>query len=144
LYFNEKSIIKNGTQPLFIMNDFNSLAIGNECGLAVGTIDDYSRNQIRSIPLDGKYARQICHQEQTRTFAICSLNCNPTSAEESEEHSICLLDEDTFECISVYPLHNHECACSIISCSFSDDKNVYFCVGTGYVFPGEDVSTKVK
>ncbi|CAI9760069.1 unnamed protein product [Fraxinus pennsylvanica] len=51
----------------------DSLAIAKEGELTIGTIDDIQKLHIRSIPL-GEHARRICHQEQTRSFAICSLN----------------------------------------------------------------------
>ncbi|XVE48501.1 hypothetical protein DITRI_Ditri01bG0006900 [Diplodiscus trichospermus] len=118
----------------------DSLAIAKEGELTIGTIDDIQKLHIRSIPL-GEHARRICHQEQSRTFAICSLK-NQSSADESEMHFIRLLDDQTFEFISTYPLDTFEYGCSILSCSFSDDANVYYCVGTAYVLPEENEPTK--
>lgn len=120
----------------------NSLAIAKEGELTIGTIDDIQKLHIRSIPL-GEHARRICHQEQSRTFCICSLK-NQSSAEESEMHFIRLLDDQTFEFISTYALDTFEYGCSILSCSFSDDCNVYYCVGTAYVLPEENEPTKVN
>ena len=120
----------------------NSLAIAKEGELSIGTIDDIQKLHIRSIPL-GEHARRICHQEQSRTFAICSLKTH-SNAEESEMNFIRLLDDQTFEFISTYPLDTFEYGCSILSCSFSDDSNVYYCVGTAYVLPEENEPTKVK
>ncbi|XP_057415588.1 DNA damage-binding protein 1a [Lotus japonicus] len=119
----------------------DSLAIAKEGELTIGTIDDIQKLHIRTIPL-GEHARRICHQEQSRTFAICSLKYNHTSAEESESHFVRLLDDQTFEFISTYPLDTYEYGCFIISCSFSDDNNVYYCVGTAYVLPEESEPTK--
>lgn len=119
----------------------DSLAIAKEGELTIGTIDDIQKLHIRTIPL-GEHARRICHQEQTRTFAICSLKYNSASAEESEMHFVRLLDDQTFDFISVYPLDTYEYGCFIISCSFSDDNNVYYCVGTAYVLPEENEPTK--
>jgi DNA damage-binding protein 1 len=68
---------------------------------------------------------------------------NQSSPEDSEMHFIRLLDDQTFEFISTYPLDTYEYACSILSCSFSDDNNVYYCVGTAYVLPEENEPTKV-
>ncbi|XP_022762655.1 DNA damage-binding protein 1a-like [Durio zibethinus] len=113
----------------------DSLAIAKEGELTIGTIDDIQKLHIRSIPI-GEHARRICHQEQSRTFAICSF------ADESEMHFIRLLDDQTFEIISTYPLDTSEYGCSILSCSFSDDLNVYYCVGTAYVLPEENEPTK--
>ncbi|CAK8578715.1 unnamed protein product [Lathyrus sativus] len=119
----------------------DSLAIAKEGELTIGTIDDIQKLHIRSIPL-GEHARRICHQEQTRTFAICSLKYSSASAEESEMHFVRLLDDQTFDFISVYSLDTYEYGCFIISCSFSDDNNVYYCVGTAYVLPEENEPTK--
>ncbi|XP_048228697.1 DNA damage-binding protein 1a isoform X2 [Ricinus communis] len=118
----------------------DSLAIAKEGELTIGTIDDIQKLHIRSIPL-GEHARRICHQEQSRTFAVCSLK-NQASAEESETHFIRLLDDQTFEFISTYQLDPFEYGCSILSCSFSDDNNLYYCVGTAYVMPEENEPTK--
>ncbi|GLT67385.1 hypothetical protein SLA2020_396990 [Shorea laevis] len=118
----------------------DSLAIAKEGELTIGTIDDIQKLHIRSIPL-GEHARRICHQEQSRTFAICSLKNQP-SGEESEMHFIRLLDDQTFEFISTYALDAYEYGCSILSCSFSDDSNVYYCVGTAYVIPEENEPSK--
>ena len=121
----------------------NSLAIAKEGELTIGTIDDIQKLHIRSIPL-GEHARHICHQEQTRTFAICSLKYNQSSTEDSEMHFIRLLDDQTFDFISSYSLDQFEYGCSILSCSFSDDNNAYYCVGTAYVMPEENEPTKVR
>ncbi|KVH77823.1 Cleavage/polyadenylation specificity factor, A subunit, C-terminal [Cynara cardunculus var. scolymus] len=119
----------------------DSLAIAKEGELTIGTIDDIQKLHIRSIPL-GEHARRICHQEQSRTFAICSLKYNQSSTEDSEMHFIRLLDDQTFEFISTYSLDQFEYGCSILSCSFSDDSNAYYCVGTAYVMPEENEPTK--
>jgi DNA damage-binding protein 1 len=63
--------------------------------------------------------------------------------EQSEAHFIRLLDHQTFEFLSTHPLDPYECGCSMISCSFSDDNNFYYCVGTAYVLPEENEPTKV-
>ncbi|KAI4297447.1 hypothetical protein L6164_037338 [Bauhinia variegata] len=57
-------------------------------------------------------------------------------------HFVRLLDDQTFEFISTYPLDTFEYGCSVLSCSFSDDNNVYYCVGTAYVLPEENEPTK--
>jgi len=120
----------------------SSLAIAREGELTIGTIDDIQKLHIRTIPL-GEHARRICHQEQTRTFGICSLG-NQSNSEESEMHFVRLLDDQTFEFMSTYPLDSFEYGCSILSCSFTEDKNVYYCVGTAYVLPEENEPTKVS
>ncbi|KAG1365035.1 DNA damage-binding protein 1 [Cocos nucifera] len=119
----------------------SSLAIAKEGELSIGAIDDIQKLHIRTIPL-GEHARRICHQEQSRTFAICSLKNCQTSTEETEMHFVRLLDDQSFEFISTYPLDTYEYGCSIISCSFSDDNNVYYCVGTAYVLPEENEPSK--
>ncbi|GMN54597.1 hypothetical protein TIFTF001_023722 [Ficus carica] len=119
----------------------DSLAIAKEGELTIGTIDDIQKLHIRSILL-GEHARRICHQEQSRTFAICSIKYNQSGGDESEMHLIRLLDDQTFDIVSTYSLDTFEYGCSILSCSFSDDSSVYYCVGTAYgrilVFMVED------
>ncbi|XP_077229211.1 DNA damage-binding protein 1 [Tasmannia lanceolata] len=119
----------------------DSLAIAKEGELTIGTIDDIQKLHIRSIPL-GEHARRICHQEQSRTFGICSLKYCQLSTDDSETHFVRLLDDQTFEFISTYQLDTYEYGCSILSCSFADDSNVYYCVGTAYVLPEENEPSK--
>ncbi|KAJ6836683.1 DNA damage-binding protein 1a [Iris pallida] len=119
----------------------DSLAIAKEGELSIGTIDDIQKLHIRTIPL-GEHARRICHQEQSRTFAICSLKNCQTSIEEIETHFVRLLDDQTFDFLSTHQLDTYEYGCSIFSCSFADDNNVYYCVGTAYVLPEENEPTK--
>lgn len=119
----------------------DSLAIAKEGELSIGTIDDIQKLHIRTIPLN-EQARRICHQEQSRTLAFCSFKYTQNSMEESEAHFIRLMDHQTFEFLSTHPLDQYECGCSMISCSFSDDNNFYYCVGTAYVLPEENEPTK--
>jgi DNA damage-binding protein 1 len=137
---NRLAIEKEGelTIVTFFWTYMNSLAIAKEGELNMGTFDEH----ICSIPL-GEHAHRICHQEQSRTFAICSVRYNQSSTEDSELHYIRLLDDQTFEFISTYQLDTFEYACSILSCSFSDDSNVYYCAGTAYVLPEVNEPTKV-
>lgn len=119
----------------------DSLAIAKEDLLTIGSIDDIQKLHIRAIPL-GEHARRICHQEQSRTFAICCVKYSLTNMEETESHFVRLLDDQTFEIISSYALDTYENGCSILSCSFTDDNNAYYCVGTAYVLPEENEPNK--
>ncbi|KAI3937749.1 hypothetical protein MKW92_004607 [Papaver armeniacum] len=119
----------------------DSLAIAKEGELTIGTIDDIQKLHIRTIPL-GEHAKRICHQEQSRTFAICTMKYCQSSNEDSEMHFVRLLDDQTFDIMSFYPLDTYEYGCSILSCSFADDTNFYYCVGTAYVLPEESEPTK--
>ena len=134
------SLVNNSDGDSFSVR---SLAIAKQGELTIGTIDDIQKLHIRSIPL-GEHARRISHQEQTRTFAICSLKYNQSNSEEAEMHFIRLLDDQTFDFIATYPLDQYEYSCSILNCSFSDDCNVYYCVGTAYVMPEENEPSKVR
>ncbi|CAN4082374.1 unnamed protein product [Withania somnifera] len=119
----------------------DSLAIAKEGELTIGTIDEIQKLHIRSVPL-GEHARRISHQEQSRTFALCSVKYTQSNADDPEMHFIRLLDDQTFEFISTYPLDQFEYGCSILSCSFADDSNMYYCIGTAYVMPEENEPTK--
>ncbi|KAJ3679366.1 hypothetical protein LUZ60_017377 [Juncus effusus] len=119
----------------------DSLAIAKEGELSIGTIDDIQKLHIRTIPL-GEQARRICHQEQSRSFAICCYRNTQTAAEETETHYVRLLDDQSFEVVSSYTLDAYEYGCSVISCGFAEDAGVYYCVGTAYVLPEENEPTK--
>uniref|UniRef100_A0A0D9V2C3 DNA damage-binding protein 1 n=1 Tax=Leersia perrieri TaxID=77586 RepID=A0A0D9V2C3_9ORYZ len=118
-----------------------SLAIAEECQLSIQTIDDVHKLRIRTIPLN-EQARRICHQEQSRTLALCSFK-SYIAAELSEAHFVHLLDHQTLGVLSTHTLDAYECGLSIISCSFSDDNSVYYCVGTAYVLPWNTEPTKL-
>ena len=49
-----------------------------------------------------------------------------------------LLDDQTFEIISSFQLDLFGNGCFILSCSFLDDKNVYYCLDIAYVMPEEN------
>ncbi|XP_024396613.1 DNA damage-binding protein 1a [Physcomitrium patens] len=120
----------------------DSLAIGKEGELTIGTIDEIQKLHIRTVPL-GEHPRRIAHQEQSRTFAICSAKYAPGSnGEDMETHYVRLIEDQTFEIISGFPLDPYENGCSIITCSFTDDSNVYYCVGTAYALPEESEPSK--
>ncbi|KAF9599350.1 hypothetical protein IFM89_036807 [Coptis chinensis] len=120
---------------------YSGLAIAKEDELTIGTIDDIQKLHIRTIPL-GEQPRRIAHHEQSRTFAICSMKYGQSSTEESEMHFVRLLDDQTFEFISTYPLDTYEYGCSILSCTFADDSNSYYCLGTAYVLQEESEPSK--
>lgn len=124
---------------------FYSLAIGKEGELTIGTIDDIQKLHIRTVPL-GEHPRRIAHQESSHTFAICSAKYSPTGSngEDMENHFVRLIEDQTFEINSSFALDPYENGCSIITCSFSDDPNVYYCVGTAYALPEESEPSKVS
>jgi len=65
-----------------------------------------------------------------------------TNIEEIETHFVHLIDNQTFEVLSSYQLDTYENGCSILSCSFTDDNNAYYCVGIAYVLPEENKPNK--
>jgi DNA damage-binding protein 1 len=121
---------------------YNSIAIAKEAELSVGAINDFRKLHIHTIPLN-EQARRICYQEQSRTLAFCSFKDKDIHTE-SETHFVHLLDHQTFGFLSIHTLDTFEWGCSIVSCSFSDDENSYYCVGTAYVLPMENEPTKVR
>ncbi|EEC79792.1 hypothetical protein OsI_21216 [Oryza sativa Indica Group] len=118
----------------------DSLAIAKEGELSIGTIDDIQKLHIRTIPLNEQHVAFAIRNVQDTS--VLQLQHNQTSIEESETHFVRLLDHQTFEFLSIYQLDQYEHGCSIISCSFSDDNNVYYCVGTAYVLPEENEPSK--
>eukprot|EP00850_Spirogloea_muscicola_P009452 SM000053S17409 [mRNA] locus=s53:248703:257116:+ [translate_table: standard] len=119
----------------------DSLAIGKEGELTIGTIDDIQKLHIRTVPL-GEHARRIAHQEQSRTFAICSLKTIQSNGEDIEHFFVRLIHDQTFEILSSFHLDAYENGCSILSCTFADDPNPYFVVGTAYALPEENEPSK--
>jgi DNA damage-binding protein 1 len=59
------------------------------------------------------------------------------NGEEVESCFVKLIDEQTFETTSTFPLGQYENGCSVISCTFTDDSNSYYVVGTAYALPSE-------
>lgn len=114
--------------------------LAKESELSIGEINDIRQLHIHTIPLK-EQARRICHQEQSRTLALCSFKPKYIHAE-SGKHFVRLLDYQTFWVLSTHTLDEFECGCSIVSCSFSDDDNFYYCVGTAYILPYEIEPTK--
>ncbi|KAK1283018.1 DNA damage-binding protein 1a [Acorus calamus] len=137
-----KSLKKDGIEVLKLnflkSRSQQDLAIAKEGELTIGTIDDIQKLHIRTVPL-GEHARRISHQEQSQTLAVCSFQ---NDTDENEMHFVRLFDDQTFEMMSVYELETYECGCSIVSCSFTDVANTYYCVGTAIALPEEVEPTK--
>ncbi|KAM0886109.1 hypothetical protein ACQ4PT_029885 [Festuca glaucescens] len=51
------------------------LAIAKQSEFSIGTIGDIQNQQLRTIPLN-EQPKRICHQEQSRTLAVCSFMYN--------------------------------------------------------------------
>ncbi|KAL4310885.1 hypothetical protein GQ457_01G007460 [Hibiscus cannabinus] len=117
--------------------DSHSLAIAKQEQLIIGSSDFIRKLHIQTIQLN-EQAQRICHQDKSDTFAICSRK-NQSSADEL--HFIHLLDQK-FDFIANYPLNAFEYGSSMTSCSFSDDSNIYYCVGTAYDLIEENEQTK--
>ncbi|KAL4310663.1 hypothetical protein GQ457_01G000190 [Hibiscus cannabinus] len=90
--------------------DSHSLAIAKQEQLIIGSSDFIRKLHIQTIQLN-EQAQRICHQDKSDTFAICN---------------------QKFDFIANYPLNAFEYGSSMTSCSFSDDSNIYYCVGTAY------------
>jgi len=145
IYSNNKKLLfsnvnlKDVTQMSpFNSEDFSdSLAIATESGLTIGTIDDIQKLHIRSVPL-GEQPRRICHQESARAFCVCTIKVTLDEAgEDIDEHYVKLFDDQTFECLHTFELRRWENACSITTCTFSDDPATYVVVGTAEAVPSE-------
>ncbi|KAL9154281.1 hypothetical protein ABFS82_10G104500 [Erythranthe guttata] len=150
--YSQQTIIYSNNRKLFYTNVFcmkgvrsvcpfnpdslsNSFAIAKEDELLFGTMDRIQKLYTDRIKLEGGHcARCICHQEQTQTFVICS-----SSAKYCGIH---LLDDQSFDIKSSIKLDKFETGQSILSCSFSGDSGVYYCIGTVYITGGEDHPTR--
>ncbi|KAL7089468.1 hypothetical protein ACP275_13G188400 [Erythranthe tilingii] len=122
-----------------------SVAIATREKLIIGGIDDIQKLHSSILPL-GESADFICHQERTKTIAVCNLKDKQSNAEGSEDSgrlSISLLDDQTFKELSTFCLRQFERCCCIISCSLSDDKKEYYCIGTAYKRDKEEATGRV-
>ncbi|KAL4429821.1 hypothetical protein ABPG77_010938 [Micractinium sp. CCAP 211/92] len=116
----------------------DSLALGKQDSLLIGTIDEIQKLHIRTVPL-GEQPRRIAHQEGSRTFAV---TCTQATMGQEGTDSVRLLDEQTFELLDRLRLQQHELACSVASTRLGDDPTVYYVVGTAFALPDEPESTK--
>lgn len=131
------------------MSSFNSeafpecLAFIQDETMLIGTIDQIQKLHIRTIPL-GEQPRRICHQKQTRTFAVCTVSSDFESAKDDNEvNYVRLIDDQTFETLHKFQLDAYEHACTIVSTSFEkDEKHWYYLVGTAYAPPDEVEPTR--
>ncbi|KAM3341882.1 hypothetical protein P3S68_026848 [Capsicum galapagoense] len=148
IYSNNKKILYsevNNIEGVIHMSPYNveafpnMLAIAKEGQLAICTIDEKQKLHIIHSEHLGEYVRYISHQEQSRTIAICSITYEGGN---QTNRLVCLFDDQTFQRKSTYIFDQFEYGCSILSCSFSDDNNVYYCVGTAYVMPNQNELTK--
>lgn len=107
----------------------NSLALANTNGIRVGMI--MSDPHIRTILLE-ESIHHMCSQHYSRTLALCCVKYRKSKSSRAGRGSIQLLCDQTFKIMSSHSLRNLETGLSIVSCSFFDDDNVYYCVGTLY------------
>ncbi|WMV27655.1 hypothetical protein MTR67_021040 [Solanum verrucosum] len=75
-------------------------------------------------------ALHISHQEQSHTIAICTVK---REDKDDMVSLVQLFDDQTCHRKWTYKLKEFEHSCSLISCSFSEDDNVYYWVGTAYL-----------
>ncbi|KAM3237195.1 hypothetical protein P3L10_012224 [Capsicum annuum] len=125
--------------PYYVEAFPNMLAIAKEGQLAICTIDEKQKLHIIHSEHLGEYVRYISHQEQSRIIAICSITYEGGN---QTDRLVRLFDDQRFQRKSTYIFDQFEYGCSILSCSFSDDNNVYYCVGTAYVMPNQNELTK--
>jgi DNA damage-binding protein 1 len=113
----------------------DSLAIVKEETLTIGSIDSIQKLHVRTVPLH-EQPRRVAYQASTRTFAAATTNVLNRSAAGVPD-SVRLIDEQTFETVSVFKLDDQELGTSLASVQFADDPSEYYVLGTGYVLPGE-------
>jgi DNA damage-binding protein 1 len=129
----------------FHCEDFKDhLAISTEDELTIGTVDDIQKLHIRTIPLQ-EQPKRICHQPQTRVFAVVTMMASDVELDNYEEvYYLRVYDDQTFEVLDSVELEPYETACSLISTSFTEkeDDASYFVVGTAFCLPGEQEPSK--
>ena len=119
----------------------DSLALASEDTLIIGTIDEIQKLHIRTVPL-GEQPRRIAHQDSTRTFLVGGLKPSAgggamSDAEEVMACSLRLLDDQTFDTRSTFPLGANEDFTAVLSTLFAEDTRQYFVVGTAFILPDE-------
>jgi len=119
----------------------DSLALASEDTLIIGTIDEIQKLHIRTVPL-GEQPRRIAHQDSTRTFLVGCLKPSAgggamSDAEEVMACSLRLLDDQTFDTRSTFPLGANEDFTAVLSTLFAEDTRQYFVVGTAFILPDE-------
>eukprot|EP01112_Ceratiomyxa_fruticulosa_P020970 TRINITY_DN7283_c0_g1_i2.p1 TRINITY_DN7283_c0_g1~~TRINITY_DN7283_c0_g1_i2.p1 ORF type:complete len:1042 (-),score=227.88 TRINITY_DN7283_c0_g1_i2:442-3567(-) len=143
---NKKLMYSNvNLKEVLYMSPFNSesfpesLAIAKSSSLSIGTIDEIQKLHIRSVPL-GEMPRRIAHQDQSKTFAVLTVNSrlNQETGEEIDASYIKLFNDQTFEILSTFALNQYETGWSLINTSFKEEPNQqYFVIGTAFVRPEE-------
>ncbi|KAI9016775.1 CPSF A subunit region-domain-containing protein [Hyaloraphidium curvatum] len=126
----------------------NALAIVSEERLKIGTVDQIQKLHIRTVHLR-EMARRIAYQEQSRTFAILTLQTNRDDATGDEHESSCvrIVDDQTFEVLDSLGLQTNEQGLSIASYEFNVGEQdrpaaTVFVVGTAFADPSEDEPQK--
>mmetsp|Transcript_63382 Transcript_63382/g.200458 ORF Transcript_63382/g.200458 Transcript_63382/m.200458 type:complete len:1099 (-) Transcript_63382:192-3488(-) len=151
IYSNNKKLLYSNVnlKEVNFMCPFNSqhfpdsLAIGLESALTIGTIDEIQKLHIRTVELQ-EQPRRICHQEETRSFGVITVKYTQTAGGEadSESNFIRLFDDQTFETLDRHELQPFEHGCAIASMSFADDPGSFLVVGTAFAMPEEVEPTR--
>eukprot|EP01043_Picozoa_sp_COSAG02_P009327 COSAG02_NODE_314_length_24915_cov_18.575596_27_plen_1109_part_00 len=144
LYSNVNRKDVNHVCPFHCEDFKDHLAISTEDELTIGTVDDIQKLHIRTIPLQ-EQPKRICHQPQTRVFAVVTMMASDVDPDNYEEvYYLRVYDDQTFEVLDSMELEPYETACSLISTSFTEkeDDASYFVVGTAFCLPGEQEPSK--
>jgi len=139
----------------------NSLAIADDAGLTLGTIDHLQKLHIRTVPLR-ESPRRVAHQEGTTTLAVLTVAATVgVDGVEVETERVRLFSNQTFEgawrsglscressgltggrslavgrtrsAHDVYTLPDFEKGCSIASVTFGNEPTPYYVVGVSAV-----------
>ena len=124
------------------------LAISTSEELTIGTVDEIQKLHIRKVPLM-EQPRRICHQPQSRTFAVVTMMANdlsesgPDGDQYEETHYLRVFDDQTFEVVDSVELKRYESALCIVSTGFRTDEQdesetPYLVLGTAFALPGEE------
>ena len=116
------------------------LTLVSRQGLKIGSINEIQKLQINSIPI-GASPYRLTHQEGTASFLVL-VHCDSPAADAAEAKDttnyVRAYHQLTFEVVDTMHLEPEETPMSVISCTFADDPNEYFCVGTAFVDLKED------
>eukprot|EP00301_Raphidiophrys_heterophryoidea_P008754 c13180_g7_i1.p1 GENE.c13180_g7_i1~~c13180_g7_i1.p1 ORF type:complete len:752 (+),score=217.23 c13180_g7_i1:322-2577(+) len=110
----------------------DSLAVANEQGLMLGTIDSIQKLHIRTVPIESP--RAIAHSSKHHAYAVIHAKQTDSANDPTGELSyLSIIDERSLEVTCAYAFRTCELAASVTMCTFGNDPSEYIVVSTGMV-----------
>ncbi|KAI9465477.1 CPSF A subunit region-domain-containing protein [Lactarius psammicola] len=133
-------LIKNVSASARInsLNWPSSLLLMTPAGCVIGTVRDYNKMHIRTVPLGLDNPRRLQHDVSLHAFAVACVRTEPGRVGEdgNSSSSLKLLDDKTFDVLCQFTCQNSEEITAIHMIPFSEG-NSAICVGTVFFKPNE-------